>query len=287
MSAAPARPRAAHQGRRDNPEGRMSLLEHLVELRRRLTISLLALGVGTLVAFFLWERLFRLLAHPYCQVRVARALGCQLFVFGVLDAFLVRMQVALLAGAVLSSPVWLYQLWAFITPGLRRNERKWAIVFISVSMALFAIGAAFAYFTLGRGLQFLLGIGGNGVAPLLDVRRYLSFLTLMLLAFGVSFEFPLLIVCLNFAGVLTAERLRSWRRGMYFGLAFFAAVITPSQDPFTFLAMTIPLWVFYEACVVIARVHDARKHRRAAADPYAGLADDEPSPLDLDLPTRR
>lgn len=258
----------------------MTLVAHLTELRGRLVKSLLALGVAIAIAFWQWHGIYTFLNKPYCDIRVGQQLKCQLFTFGPLDQFLIRMRVSLIAGSILSAPVWLYQIGAFITPGLRRHERRWASGFLAASLVLFAVGVAFAYLTLSKGLQFLLGVGGTGITPLLDVSRYLSFVTLMLLAFGISFEFPVVIVFLNLVGVLPTDRMRAWRRGMIFGIFVFSAVITPSQDPFTFLAMAGPLCLLYEGCIVIGRVRDKTRRRRELVDGFEPVGDDEISALD-------
>ncbi|GAC1329702.1 MAG: twin-arginine translocase subunit TatC [Mycobacteriales bacterium] len=280
-SVAPTRRRLL-RGRRPaaEPDGQMTLVEHLTELRGRLVKSLLALAIAVAIAFWQWQAIYEFLNRPYCDIRVGQQLKCQLFTFGPLDQFLIRMRVSLIAGAVLSSPVWLYQIGAFITPGLRRHERRWAGGFLAASLVLFTIGAFFAYLTLSKGLQFLLGVGGTGITPLLDVSRYLSFVTLMLLAFGISFEFPVVVVFLNLLGILPTDRMRAWRRGMIFGIFVFSAVITPSQDPFTFLAMAIPLCLLYEVCIVIGRVRDRGRRRREVDRGFAAVGDDELSPLD-------
>jgi sec-independent protein translocase protein TatC len=263
-------------------DSRMSLVEHLVELRNRMVKSALALFVGVVVAFFLYERIFAFLQHPYCALPDTKRLGgadCRLLVTGVLDQFLIRMKVSLLSGAVISSPVWLWQLWAFVTPGLHPRERKWAVPFVTASVALFGLGAAFSYYTLQNGLSFLLGIGGGGVATLLTVDKYLSFVTLMLLAFGVSFEFPILMIFLNIVGVAPTPKLRKWRRTMFFCLALFAALITPSQDPFTFVLMWGPLCLFYEIVIVFGRIRDRSRRNRPSEDTDQ-WSDDEASPVD-------
>jgi sec-independent protein translocase protein TatC len=277
-------PGAARRRRRaQHPdEVRMTLTEHLVELRARLVKSSAALVVGVVVAYFLFGPILRFLERPYCDLPTHYRFGggdCTLFVTGVLDQFLVRMRVSLMAGTILASPVWLWQLWQFITPGLHPRERRWAVPFVACSIVLFAVGAAFAYYTLSNGLRFLLGIGGHGIVSLLTVDKYLSFVTLMLLAFGVSFEFPLLMVFLNVVGVTPTHKLRAWRRGMFFGLSVFAAVITPSQDPFTFLAMWLPLCLMYEVVIVFGRIRDRARRRRGHGGSTDQWGDDETSPL--------
>jgi sec-independent protein translocase protein TatC len=263
-------------------ESRMSLVEHLTELRSRLVKSVLAIAVATIVAYVFWEPIFSFLKEPYCALPADRRFngenGCDLAALGVLDQFLVRMKVALMVGIIGAAPVWLYQLWAFITPGLHPKERRWAVPFVTASLALFGAGAAFSYVTLDKGLGFLLGIGGEGVISVLTVDKYLSFVTLMLLAFGVSFEFPVLMIFLNIIGVTPTARLRQWRRSMFFALSVFAAVITPSQDPFTFLAMWVPMCLFYEVSILFGRVRD-RTRRGRDTESTDQWADDETSPL--------
>lgn len=262
----------------------MTLVEHLTELRSRLVKSALALAVGVVIAFVFFDPILRFLLHPYCDLPARYRFNgeCRLFVTGILDQFLIRMKVGLLAGSVLSSPVWLWQIWQFVTPGLHRRERRWAVPFLLCSILLFVAGAVFAYFTLANGLRFLLGIGGGSIVPILTVDKYLGFIGLMLLAFGVSFEFPLLMAFLNIVGVAPTAKLRSWRRAMFFGLAVFAAVITPSQDPFTFVAMWGPLCLSYEAVIVFGRLRDRSRRRRGLDDESTDQwADDETSPLSV------
>lgn len=263
-------------------ESRMTLVEHLTELRARVVKSALALVVATIVAFVFFEPIMAFLKRPYCDLPADLRFGgtedCQLFVTGILDQFVIRMRVAMIAGAVVSAPVWLWQLWQFVTPGLHPRERRWAVPFIACSILLFVAGGFFAYFTLANGLRFLLGIGGEGITSILTIDKYLSFVTLMLLAFGVSFEFPLLMIFLNIVGVTPTPKLRQWRRGMYFGLCVFAAVLTPSQDPYTFLAMWVPLCLSYEAVIVFGRIRDrARRGRDTESTDQWG--DDELSPI--------
>jgi sec-independent protein translocase protein TatC len=202
-----------------------------------------------------------------------------LVVTGVLDAFTVTLKLSLYAGVVLSSPIWLYQSWRFITPALYAHERRHAVTFVGASMGLFLLGGVFAWLTLSKSLHFLLGFARGGLASLLTFDSYLSFVTAMVLVFAVSFEFPLLVVMLNRAGVVSARRLRSWSRGIVFGIVVFAAVATPSQDPFTMLALAVPMCVLFGLAVVLASAHDRRRDRRLAASPYAALADDELSSI--------
>ncbi len=258
----------------------MALADHLRELRNRLGISLLGLFVGVVVAFVFWEPIYHFLSQPYCGTQQGQK-DCDLFAFGIFDQFLVRVKVSFIAGAVLTSPLWLYQLGAFITPALHRREKKYAAAFLAVSLVLFGVGCVFAYLTISRGLDFLLSIGGGDVLTLLSIQSYLSFVTLMLLAFGVAFLFPVVIAFLNLTGILSTDRMRSSRRGMIFGIWAVAALITPSQDPFTFMVMAIPLCLLYEVCILIGRVRDRTRRRAVQGDPLHQLDDDATSELDV------
>lgn len=256
----------------------MTLVEHLRELRNRLGISLLAVAAAVCVAWFFFQPIYDFLRQPYCDVPSIKS--CNLYALGIFDQFRVRLRVSFLAGVVGSAPVWLYELGAFITPALHRKERRYALAFLAASLSLFAVGATFAYLTISRGLSFLLTVGGDGIVQLTSVQDYLSIVTLMLLAFGVAFEFPVILMFLNLVGVLPVERMRGWWRGMIFGIFLVSAVITPSQDAFTFLAMAIPLCLLYGLCIIIATLRERRRRRRAAADPLHRLDDDQTSHVD-------
>jgi sec-independent protein translocase protein TatC len=272
------------------PDGRMALIEHLRELRNRLGISLLALAVCVIVAFFLREEVFDLIKRPYCETEVAKKAAavngdqCGLYSFGPFEEFAVSLRVSFIAGIIASSPVWLYQLGAFITPALHRREKKYAAAFLGASLVLFATGTVFAYLTISRGLQFLLTVGGDGITNLPSIQSYLSFVTLTLLAFGIAFLFPVIVLFLNFVGIFPSAKMRSWRRGMVVGIAVASAVLTPSQDPFTFMAMALPLYALYEGCIVISRLRERAIRRRRAVEPGAQelerLGDDETSRID-------
>jgi sec-independent protein translocase protein TatC len=261
-------------------DGRMSLVEHLYELRRRLGRSLLGITVGVVVVFVLWEPVYDFLRQPYCGTAQGEK-ACQLYAIGIFDQFKVRLRVAFLGGVVLASPVWLYQIGAFITPALHRKERRYAAGFLVASLSLFAVGAAFAYLTIARGLDFLLSVGGGEIVTLVNVQDYLSFVTLCLIAFGIAFEFPVVVMFLHLVGVLSSERMRGARRGTIVAIFAAAAVITPSQDPFTFCFMAVPLWLMYELCIVVARLRERGQRRRAGDGEHERLDDDTPSSVDL------
>ncbi len=268
----------------------MPLTEHLRELRNRVAIALLAFAVASVVCFIFEPRIFDWLKAPYCDLPASKRFSpdglaaddCTLYFFGILDAFTIRLKISMIAAAVVSSPVWLYQLWSFITPGLHRHERRWSLTFVGVSLALFATGGVFAYLTLSTGLGLLLGFGGNGLVSVLDGNRYLSYVQAMLLIFGLSFEVPLLVTMLNLAGIISTAKLRSWRRAEIFLVFVFAAIVTPSQDPFTMLALGLPMVVLYEVALIIGWLNDRRVARRGDTSPYTDLDDDETSPLDFD-----
>ena len=268
-------------------DGRMSLVDHLRELRYRLFVSLLSIFVAGVVVFVFWEPVYDFLRQPYCDTTVGRE-DCGLYAFGPFEQFKVRLRVAAIGGVIASSPVWLYQIGAFITPALHRKEKRYAAGFLFASLTLFLVGAVFAYLTIARGLDFLLSIGGGDVITLVSIQSYLSFVTLCLIAFGIAFEFPVVVTFLNFVGVFPSQKMRSWRRGMAVAIFAVSALITPSQDPFTFVFMAVPLVALYEVCILIARLRERGARRRAEADGLAGLDDDtasyvdpRPSPLAL------
>jgi sec-independent protein translocase protein TatC len=256
----------------------MSLVEHLYELRSRLGKALLGVLVAVVVVFVLWEPVFAFLRQPFCDTK-AGADGCRLVALGIFDQFKVRLRVSFLGGVLLSSPVWLYQLGAFITPALHRKEKRYAVGFLVASLSLFAVGAAFAYLTVARGLDFLLSVGGGDILTLVNVQDYLSFVTLCLIAFGVAFEFPVIVMFLHLVGVLSSARMRGARRGTIVAIFAAAAVITPSQDPFTFCFMAVPLVLMYEGCILVARVRERGRSRQQALA-TAGMDDDTPSQLE-------
>jgi sec-independent protein translocase protein TatC len=276
---------------RRDPEGRMSVLDHLRELRRRLIVIALTIAVGAVLGWYLYPQTLGLLKDPYCSVPYKHRFpgndpnpkDCALIYTGVLDGFTTRLKVAVISGAVFTAPLWLYQIWAFITPGLKRNERKYTIVFVAVSTLLFVAGVSLAYLVLAKGLRVLVLQSGSGVIAFLTVNSYLSFVTLLLTVFGFAFELPLLVVMANLVGVLPARLLRKSQRISIFLIFLFAAVATPSTDPFTMCAMAVPMCLLFEGAVVFAVVHDRRKAaRREAAAAYGGPELDDLIPSDVD-----
>jgi sec-independent protein translocase protein TatC len=263
-------------------EARMPLMEHIRELRNRIVKAALALAVGMVIGWFLYPHVWSFIEAPYCKIpqpRLFGTKGCHLFVNGLFDAFFIRLKLALVIGILISSPVWLYQFWAFIAPGLYARERRWAYYFVGAAVPLFAFGGGIAYFAMTRGLRFLLSLVPHGVIPLITISTYLGYAMAMLLIFGLAFELPLMVVLFNLAGLLTHARFRKWRRMIIFGVFAFAAVATPSPDPLTMLLLAVPCVILVEIAEVFVWANDRRKARRP--DPYA-VPGDGPSPLDVD-----
>jgi sec-independent protein translocase protein TatC len=234
-----------------NPEGRMTVFEHLGELRRRLIISIVAVVVAGTFVFIVAPEIISFLVTFYKDA--TNGTRNKLIFLGPLDAFASRLKIATYGGIVLASPVWLYQLWRFITPGLNPKEKKYAIPFVLSGIFLFILGGVVALLTLEPALNFLLSIGGSSTTPTLAIDKYVSLVSLMIVAFGLSFEFPVVLMFLLLARVLTTKQLRAWRRYAAVIIVAFAAIITPSQDPYSLFAMAIPMYIFYEACIIIGR----------------------------------
>ena len=273
----------------------MPVMDHLRELRRRVVAILVIVALGAVIGWILYVRTLDFLRQPYCNVparyryQPAGVNGCVLIYHGVLSGFTTRLKVSVISGAVFTAPFWLYQIWAFVTPGLRRNERRYSIIFILASTVLFLAGAVLAYLTLYRGLPFLLEQAGYGTQAQLTADEYIGFVTLMLVVFGAAFELPLLVVMANLAGVLPARILRKTQRISVFLIFLFAAVATPSTDPFTMCAMAVPMVVLFEGAVLFATVHDRRKARRRAAEAEAAAAsavDDDVASMIDPIPER-
>lgn len=273
-------------GRGDNPDARMPLFEHLRELRARMLKTLLGLAAGMTFGWIFFTPIWHFLERPYCNIVINGHRQCNgqfghtLVVTGPFDAFFLHLKIAFIVGLVVSSPVWLYQLWAFIAPGLYSRERKWTYAFVGSAVPLFGIGAVFAYFAMGHAMGFFVRLIPGGVASTFTVDTYLSYATAMLLIFGLAFELPLVMVILNLAGVITHARFRKWRRVMIFAVFAFAAVATPSPDPFSMLLLAVPCVILIELAELFTWANDRRRARRPSM--YEGLSDDEISPLDFD-----
>ncbi len=280
-------------GRRANPEARMPLMEHIRELRNRVIKIAVAIAVGSVIGWLLYPHIFAFIEGPFCKLPAAirhipgsaRHGSCkqQLYVTGIFDALFLQIQISIAAGAIFTAPIWLYQLWAFIAPGLYLRERRWAYYFVAAAVPLFAVGATIAYFAMTKGLRFLLGLVPAGVTPLITINTYISYAGAMLLIFGIAFELPLVFVLLNLAGVLTHQRFRKWRRMIIFLIFAFAAVFTPSPDPISMLLLAIPCVVLVEAAEVFAWANDRRRSRLGSLE-YPGLSNAEVAEYGLDRP---
>lgn len=276
--------RYARAKRRENPDGRMPLMDHLRELRNRLLKAIIVIVIGMGVALYFSNPTIQWVMRPFCSATINGHSGCHivgdsLVVNSVFDPFFVRIKVAFFIALVATCPVWLYQLWAFIAPGLYSREKKWAYLFTGTAVPLFVGGAFLAYYVMGRGLHYLLGLAPHGVLVLPSFDTYLGYFTGMLLGFGIAFELPLVLAMLNVAGILTHERFRKWRKALIFCVFVFAGMVNPSPDPWTMLFFGGLCVALVEIAEVFIYFNDKRR-ARLNPDPYAGLADDELSPID-------
>lgn len=274
----------------------MTLGEHLRELRNRLAIALLAIVVLTIVAWFLYKPIFAFLTGPFCEMSgdaqvqpppagaiedVGGTPGCPLYFTSIFQPFLIRLKVSALVAVVVSSPVWFYQIWGFVTPGLRRNERKWSLAFVLTAVPLFLLGAVLAYLVMSKGLALLLSFVPEEYGTLIGIDQYMTYTAAMIAIFGVAFELPLLILLLNLAGVLTFARLKQWQRRAILLIFVFAAIATPSQDPFSMLALGLSMTILFEASVLLAYLNDRRRGVGSVEAAYDELDDDQASPLEM------
>jgi len=258
--------------------GRMALADHLRELRARLLRSVAVFLVVFIVALFFYEELLDLVIGPYTDA--VDALGgdveSKAYIKGAAGPLLLQLKLSGLAAVVVSSPYWLYQIWGFIVPGLHAHEKRWSKIFMAVAGPLFGLGVATGYYVLPKGLEVLIGFTPDRLENLVEFGEYFSFFTRMLLIFGVSFEIPLFVVLLNLAGVISAKSLGEHRPWIILGTFIFAAVATPSTDPFSMIMLAAPMTLLFLISEVIARFTDRRRRRREGPE----LADDEATPLD-------
>ncbi|MFJ8200461.1 twin-arginine translocase subunit TatC [Streptomyces sp. NPDC096152] len=280
-------PKSARKKDRD-PEGRMPLADHLRELRNRLAKAVLAIVVGAVVAAFYYRDIINLLTEP-----VQHSVGCSksfmelaqqdkgacgnITVEGLLGPFTLMIKVALTAGVVIASPVWLYQLWAFVAPGLHKHEKRYSLAFVGAGFPLFMAGAWFSYHVLPAAASVLIDFTPAGAVNLLPLDDLLDLVTRMVIVFGLSFELPLLLVMLNLTGIVTGRRMLGWWRGMVLGVTVFAAFATPTVDPISMLSLAAPIVLLYFLATGFALMNDRRRQRREAEGP----GDDEASELDL------
>ncbi|MFC4467262.1 twin-arginine translocase subunit TatC [Streptomyces xiangluensis] len=282
--------KSARNKEEKDPEGRMPLAEHLRELRNRLAKAMLAIVLVTVVAAFFYNDIINFFTEP-----ILKEVGCsksfeelaqasddsnpcaRITINGLITPFTLALKVSLMAGVVLASPVWLYQLWAFIAPGLHKGEKKYAYAFVGSGVPLFLIGAFFAYKVLPTTAKVLIEFTPFGVDNLLPLDDLLDLVTRMVVVFGLSFELPLLLVMLNMTGAISGKRMAGWWRGMIMGITLFAAIATPSTDPLTMMALAAPIWILYFLATGFSLLNDRRRARREAMGPD----DDEASELDL------
>jgi sec-independent protein translocase protein TatC len=248
-----------------DPEARMTLVEHLRELRSRLIKSAVAVVLGALVAWLAYNRIFDWLIHPYRDVCAdARSVtNCRLLATDPLEPFTVRLKISTYGGIALAMPVLLWQVWRFVTPGLYPKEKRYALPFVASALVLFASGALIAYWTLPKAIQWLVAIGGDNLVSAYTPTKYFTLVVYMMLAFGVGFEFPILLVFLQAIGVLPNAVLRRFRRYAIVGITVIVAVITPSGDPISMLALSVPMVIFYEVSILIGRFIERRREQPA------------------------
>lgn len=238
---------------RPHPDS-MTLLEHLGELRQRLIVSVCVFAVACVVTYFLYAPVLDLLHSQYCSAAHQFHDNCKFVSTIVLQGFTTRLNFSAYGGLVLSLPVILYELWRFVTPGLKANERRYALPFMFASVLLFVAGGVVAYAIYPKALVFLIGASGPHVQTLFTTNSYLSLLGALVLIFGIAFEFPVLLVGLELAGAVSSAALASFRRWAILLITIFAAVITPSSDPFSMLALAVPMVIFYEAAILVGRL---------------------------------
>jgi sec-independent protein translocase protein TatC len=256
----------------------MALSDHLRELRARILKIAIVLVLAIIVSLFFFDQIFQLVLGPY-ETAVAQLpddVESVATIAGVGGPLMLYLTLCGTVAVVLTSPFWLYQIWAFILPGLHPQERKWSRVFAAVAGPLFLAGVALGYYTLPKGLEILIGLTQSSLTNLVEFGDYLSFLIRTLLVFGIAFEIPVFVILLNLAGVLPGKALGAHRAWIIIGSFVFAAIATPSTDPFTMLFLAVPMVALFGISEVIARTLDRRKAER---DPAAGLGDDELSPL--------
>jgi sec-independent protein translocase protein TatC len=251
------------------PDGTMTLFEHLRELRYRLIVSILAILVGMIVAWFFRYELLDILQRPYFQaidaLKTKNPDSTTLLVnINLTSPLTLSLKVSALAGLILTAPFWLYQLWAFVVPGLLAKEKKWALIFIAAATPMFVGGVIVAYVVLPKAITVLLSFTQSGVSNLQDINAYLSFLLRLMVVFGLGFLIPLVVLMLNIVGVIKAKQMAKYRSLVIFGTFVFGAVATPSTDPFSMLAVALPMALLFLGAEVIAHVLDRRKAQRAA-----------------------
>ncbi|HYF73729.1 MAG TPA: twin-arginine translocase subunit TatC [Nocardioides sp.] len=257
----------------------MALSDHLRELRARLLKSVLFLVIAFAIALFFYDELLDLVLGPYKDAQDALQGDTQTkaYVASAGGPLLLQLKLCGVAAIVASSPFWLYQIWAFVVPGLHPQEKRWTRIFAAIAGPIFMLGVATGYYVLPKGLEVLIGFTPEGLENLVEFGEYFSFFTRMLLVFGVAFEIPLFVIMLNLAGVVSGKAIGKYRPWIILGTFVFAAVATPSTDPFSMLMLAIPMLVLFTVAEVIARLVDRTRSRNPGGTDQ--WADDEASPL--------
>lgn len=239
-----------------DPAVGMTLVQHLGELRNRLFKALIGIAIGAVIGFLLYERVLDWMTDPYCDVKRAYSgatASCRLVVTDPLESFSIRLKLSSYLGFLFASPIVLWQVWRFITPGLHQKEKRYAVPFVASSVLLFLLGAGLALLTFDKVLEFFAAFGGDNLELLYTPGKYLNLLILMMLIFGLGFEFPIILAFLQLAGIISWRQLAGWRRWAYVTIFVADAVITPSGDPITLLAMAVPMCIFYEVSILLGR----------------------------------
>ncbi|MEV0349710.1 twin-arginine translocase subunit TatC [Nonomuraea sp. NPDC050680] len=273
--------KSSGEGSARDPEGRMPLMDHLRELRNRLLIATIAVVVGIIIGWIFFDPVWAILKAPYCDTFQSKQLTghCSLTYNGIFQSFFITLKVSAMIGLVLASPVWLYQIWSFVTPALYRNEKRHTVVFLALAIPLFALGAVLAYIIMHTSLGFLLGFSLDDTVATIAIDDYLDYVLIMIAIFGVSFELPLFLVFLNVIGALSHATVAKHRRMVIFIMFVFGAVITPGGDPFAMMALAAPMIVLFAAAELFMYL---RERRLPAGENFSNLSDDEASPLEQD-----
>jgi sec-independent protein translocase protein TatC len=271
--------------RKVNPEGRMPLMDHIRELRNRIVKAAVAGLLGMVVGVVFFDRIYDFITAPYCRAVSGcdiHNIGKTLIITGPLDGFYLRIKLAFIIGLVISSPIWLYQLWGFVAPGLYAKEKKYTYTFVGAAVPLFGLGFFFAVLMMGRGLHYLIELAPPNSTNLFTADTYLGYFLAMILGFGLCFELPLMLVMLNLIGVLPHSRFRKWRRVLIFLVFVFAGIASPSPDPITMLLLGLMCLVLVEAAEAIVYLNDRRRGRLT---PFEGLTEEQFAELQrTDLP---
>lgn len=240
----------------DGEGGRMTLFEHIAELRQRVLICATAIVLTSIAGYFLYNPVLHFMTDPYRNFyhHHKNLVTDNLVISSPVEGFTTRIKVSLYIGLALAAPVWLWEMWRFVTPGLRRNEKRYAVPFVLSAMFLFTLGVVTAVFVWPKALNWLISASGTGVAPLFSPSGYVTLYLLVCLVFGIVFLYPIVVVFLMLARIVPSAKWRRWRRPAIVILCAVAAIVTPSNDPFTFLGMAIPLCIFYEISILIGRV---------------------------------